>query len=75
MGDEQASAQPFEHFGCQLGKARCRRHHRRIDPGQAGDETRNRAIRIDQRAPFARAILIDFDEADFDNAVGCKVGA
>ncbi len=69
MGDEQPAAQFFEHKRGNVCEARRRRHHRRIDSGQPGDERRDRRVRIDQRAPFAHTRTVNLDKADLDDAI------
>lgn len=69
MRDEQATAQFLEHLRGDLLKARRAGDHRRVDSGQPGDEGGDRDARIDQRTPFAYAVLVDRDEADLDDAI------
>ena len=73
MGDEQPAAQLFKHKRGDVREARRRCHHCRIDPGQSGNEWRDRTVRIDQRAPFPNAGTVDLNEADLDDAVVGKV--
>ena len=75
VGDEKPPLETLLHFRGDLGEGRRLRYHRIRDPGQALDEARNRGTRIDQAGPFAHAVLIDLDNADFGNAVGGCRGA
>src|SRR5207244_6259667 len=45
-------------------------HHFRVDPGQPGDELRNRDARIDERVEGDGAV--EHDDGDFHDAVTAK---
>jgi len=73
--DEQPTAQFIENLRRKLFESRRRSDHRRIDPGQPGDEGRNFRFRIDQHAPFARTVFVQLDNPDLDNPIVSEIGA
>ena len=75
MGDEQVVFEPFLQSGREFIKTWGRGDHLVIDAGQMADEGRNRYAWIDQGAPFTHPLGINFDQADFDDAVVGKVCA
>lgn len=56
-------------------KARGIAHHVVADAGHALDEFGDGALGVDQRAPAADLVAVDFDNADFGDAVAGRVGA
>ena len=76
MGDEQAAAQAPQGFLGDLCERRRSGHHVVGDAGELFNEGRNSRTGIDQLLPFAnRAVIIDFDDADFGDAVMGSGGA
>jgi hypothetical protein len=74
VGDEQATRESRQDLFGDILEGRRIGHHRIADAGQALDEGRNRRpglTRVDHsRTPF----LVDFDDADFGDAVGRRRG-
>jgi len=76
MGDEQPSLQPLHDLAGDCLEGGGIGHHFVADAGQLLDERWNPHAGIDQLLPFAhRAIGIDFDNADFGDAVMGGSGA
>ena len=68
--DEQAAFEPAHGFGRDAFKRRGIGDHGVADAGQLLNKWRNADAGIDQLLPFAhRAVGIDFNDADFGNAV------
>ena len=76
VGDEQPACQPAQGFLGHGREGRRRGHHFVADAGELFDEGRNAGARIHQLLPLAhRSVLIDFDDADFGDAVCAGGGA
>ena len=70
VGDEEATLHPPQGLSRHRFKGRRVSHHRIADAGQLFNEWRNPNTRIDQLLPLAHgAVGIDFNDADFGNAV------
>ena len=65
VGDEQAAVQAIEDLVGDLSKTWRVRHHGVVDAGQALDVIRDTGCGLQQRRPFAHAVLIHLHDADF----------
>jgi hypothetical protein len=70
VGNEQSAFQARQNLACHLREGGRAGNHCTGDPGQAFNEGRDRNPWIDQGGPFAHTVRVNFDDADFGDAVG-----
>lgn len=73
--DKQLAIESAREFSGERIKCRCTADHRVRDTGQLLHKWRDRLQRIDQRAPAANAITVNFDHAHLGDAVESRAPA